>query len=511
MIPNQSPNHARVLIPIELLDDKNRIREDYSHVTDLATSIRDAGTMLGKAYHLIQPVVITADYKVVDGGSRLRACRDILKLTEIDVVFMETLQEDQLRVLEMEANIQRKDFSWKEKVLGVVRVHEYRARSAALSSDRWTQRQTGELLRMSLGNVNNCISLASYIRLADKEICASENATDAIKVLLQRKEKEVNKLLAASTLSFGTTGSNSTNILDEYLGTPSKPSPSLAPHDPFFSPVPTGPSPICAPSIDEDPLFSPVNGGAPATTVPTIPLSKFLLRGDCIEVLKGFADESIDHCITDIPYGIDMDNLDQSGASISGIATVASEHTVDGNLVLMQAMFPAIFRVLKPASYFVFFYDLDHHEKLQGWARQAGFRVQRWPLVWHKTHTCINMSAQHNFTKNYEVAMVCRKGNATLVTPEGSSVWMGSAEDTKVQLGHPFVKPAKLWSWVMGHVALRGQTILDPFAGVGSSTIAAIYDGYKPIAIELNEDHWNRQVVNVSKVYNTLVPGCQFT
>ena len=503
--PITNPSYARVLIPCGQLDDSNRLREDYSHVAELAESIREAGEMLGKTYHLIQPIVITADFKVVDGGSRLRACRDVLKLPEVDVVFMETLAEDQLRVLEMEANIKRKDFSWKEKVLGVVRVHEYRARTGALTGDRWTQRQTGELLRMSLGNVNNCLLLATAIRLNDKEVLAADNPSDALKVFLARKEKEVNKLLAASTVT-GVASDSTRSLLDDYL----RPAPAIV----GTAPAPTfgGLNPIASPSVDEDPLFADANADVqPSVQATTIPLSSFLLQGDCIERLKAFPPESIDHCITDIPYGIDMDNLAQEGAGIEGINTVAAEHTVDGNLTLMEQMFPAIYRVLKPSAYFVFFYDLDHHEKLQSWAVAAGFKVQRWPLVWHKTHTCINMSAQHNFTKNFEVAMVCRKGNAVMVTPCGTSVWMGSAEDTKAVLGHPFVKPAKLWSWIFGHVALRGQTILDPFAGVGSSTVAAIQEGYKPVAIELNEDHYNRLVVNISKLYEHLVPGCKFS
>ena len=517
MSQSQSPslqlnNVARVLIPVAQLDDSARIREDYSHVAELARSIKEAGEMLGKPYHLIQPIVCTLDFKVVDGGSRLRACRDVLKLDKVDVVFMETLREDQLRVLEMEANLRRKDFSWKEKVLGVVRVHEFRAREAVLQSERWTQLQTSELLGVAHGYISQFILLADYIRRGDKEILGAEGIREALKVLLDRKEREANKALAKSTV----VGSG-LSMLDDNLGPANRSDnlrkgPALVePSDDDFFSSPDGPRPITAPSVDEDPVLGAQSTGRPTDTAVTIPLSSFLLHGDCIAKLADFPAESVDHCITDIPYGIDMSNLDQDGAGIGGIDTVAAEHTVDGNLKLMEQMFPAIYRVLKPSSFFVFFYDLDHHEKLQRWAADAGFRVQRWPLVWHKTHQCINQAAQYNFTKNFEVAMVCRKGNATLVTPSGTAVWQGGNEDTKAQLGHPFVKPYKLWSWVMGHVALRGQTILDPFAGVGSSTIAAIQDGYKPIAIELNEDHYNRQVVNISNLYRTLVPGCKFS
>jgi len=113
-----------------------------------------------------------------------------------------------------------------------------------------------------------------------------------------------------------------------------------------------------------------------------------LLRGDCLVHMAAMQPESIDHVITDIPYGIDMSNLQQANTGMD-ISSVAAEHNVGENVSLMQSLIPAVYRILKPAGFFVFWYDLDHHEKLQAWATAAGFRVQRWPLIWHKTHSCM--------------------------------------------------------------------------------------------------------------------------
>ena len=169
----------RFQLECSLLKDSDRIRTDYSHVDELARSIAERG--------LIQPIVITSDYTVIDGGSRLRAVRDVLKLTHVDVVFMEVLSEADLRILEVEANIRRRDFTWTERVLAVARVHELRAAQSILSGqDRWTQRQTGELLGMAVGNVNNMLRLAGFIRNNDKGILACDGVTNAIKLLLER-------------------------------------------------------------------------------------------------------------------------------------------------------------------------------------------------------------------------------------------------------------------------------------------------------------------------------------
>lgn len=500
----QLSHTTRIKIKCSLLRDDDRIRQDYSHVEELAESILERG--------LIQPIVITADYIVIDGGSRLRACRDVLKWDEIDVVFMETMPEGELRILEVEANIRRKDFSWLERVIAVVRIHELKSASAALAGERWGQRQTGELLGQSLGNVNNCVLLAGLIRAKDKEILGAATVSDALKLVLRRKENEATKLLAGGTIQAVSSGTS--NPLD-FLNRPMGRMPSADQDVEFFGSstgTTGGAISITAPTFDELPGGAAGSVGGNAQVGPTaavIPLSSMLLRGDCILHMEQMLEASVDHIITDIPYGIDMSNLQQENTGMD-VSSVAAEHDVASNVSLMQKFLQSAYRVIKPQGFVVFFYDLDHHEKLQKWANEYGFRVQRWPLVWHKTHTCLNQAAGKNFTKNFEVAMVLSKGNASLVQAQGSSVWTGSNEDTKAVLQHPFVKPLSLWKWVYNAVAIRGQTVYDPFAGVGSSIIAAIDEGLKPLASELVDVHYNRLVVNISQLYRSRLGNVSF-
>jgi len=107
--------------------------------------------------------------------------------------------------------------------------------------------------------------------------------------------------------------------------------------------------------------------------------------------------------------------------------------------------------------------------------------------------------------------MVLSKGNATLIQPQGSSIWTGGNEDIKSLLQHPFVKPFKLWRWLFEAITIQGQSVYDPFAGVGSSTLAAIEHGLKPIASELNDEHYNRLVINVSNLYRNKLGNVNFS
>lgn len=69
----------------------------------------------------------------------------------------------------------------------------------------------------------------------------------------------------------------------------------------------------------------------------------------------------------------------------------------------------------------------------------------------------------------------------------------GSQHDSRMSTeaaeknGHPCPKPIKQWQWLMLRTSLAGDTILDPFAGSGTTGVAAKNLGRKAILIEKEE------------------------
>jgi DNA modification methylase/transcriptional regulator with XRE-family HTH domain len=53
---------------------------------------------------------------------------------------------------------------------------------------------------------------------------------------------------------------------------------------------------------------------------------------------------------------------------------------------------------------------------------------------------------------------------------------------------HPTVKPVQLMRWLVRLVTPHGGTVLDPFAGSGSTAVAAFVEGFDSIMIELREE-----------------------
>lgn len=459
----------------------DRTRKDYGDLDGLAESIRING--------LLHPPVVDAGGNLVAGGRRLAAITNVLKAQRVPVLVLEVLDDSHRAILEAEENIRRLAPTWQMRVLGVAKVHEVSKRGAILDSRRWTTAETGELLGMSVGNTHNCIMLARYINGKDQEILKATGIREALQVLIMRKEREVAKLQAAALLSRGV---SATTVSPTPRLVPLPTSASPVTDDEFFSATPAPGVGVLAPAIDLDEV-----PGAPSTVtgpILEVDLRKLLRKGDMVQLCEALGSESVDHILTDPPYGINVDYMD----GLNDIESIREEHDVADNVESFGPWLNAMYKVLRANGYLVMFYDMDHHEKLASLASAAGFKVQRWPLIWYKTGSNKNSQPSKNWTKNFEVAMVLRKGNATLLQPQQSSIWAGSAEDLKVSLGHPFVKPYKLWQWILSAIAMRGQTVLDPFAGAGSSTIAAFDYGCFPIAFEKNDAHYDRLVVNVA-------------
>ncbi len=89
-----------------VIDESHRIRKDAGDLTLLAASIRKVG--------LLNPIVVTDDYRLVAGFRRLSACRE-LGWTEIEANVV-AYKDDLLLLLdaEVEENLVRKDFTAEE-------------------------------------------------------------------------------------------------------------------------------------------------------------------------------------------------------------------------------------------------------------------------------------------------------------------------------------------------------------------------------------------------------------
>jgi len=109
-----------MLVPIDDITVKRRIRKDMGDISALAESMRCFGQ--------ISPIVITKKNVLVAGGRRLEAARSLgwksIKAVEVDAA-------DELARLkyEVEENVQRQNFSQEESVEANKRLYRLQNRS----------------------------------------------------------------------------------------------------------------------------------------------------------------------------------------------------------------------------------------------------------------------------------------------------------------------------------------------------------------------------------------------
>jgi len=64
---------------------------------------------------------------------------------------------------------------------------------------------------------------------------------------------------------------------------------------------------------------------------------------------------------------------------------------------------------------------------------------------------------------------------------------------------HRTEKPVKLMEWLIKTYSNKGDTILDPFMGSGTTLVACVKTGRKGIGIEIDENYFNIAVDRIKK------------
>jgi ParB-like chromosome segregation protein Spo0J/DNA modification methylase len=482
MTPNPQPPQTLKLTDLNI---PPRARSSYDRIEDLAASIRDRG--------LIQPVVVNRQsddtFTLVAGGRRCKAI-ELLGIKELfhgvssvpgqaGFVYLDDLSPTDLLEIELEENLFRHDLDWRDRVSLTSRIHRAKISENALEGRKWGYRQTGELLGTSLGDVQACLTIADLLTTKPELFLNCSSVVDASRVVLTLKSDEAIKLQLFRNHSAARPPTTTHTDISSFF--------EDGDSDTDLETTPT-PSPSADQSLN-----------ITSERVRVVMAKQFKL-GDSLKILDSIPANSFDHVVTDPPYGIDLENMD-----LRGQERVEETHEVEPNIQLLEAFIKKAYKVLRDNGFFVMWYDLDHHEKIQEWGKEVGFAVQRWPFVWHKEHPCKNQAPAYNFTKNFEVAVIMRKGNATLISPQTSSVICAEGSVEKKMYDNPFAKPFAVWKTLISAIAHKGQSIVDPFMGGGSCCRAAINLGMVPYGFEIDERHYNQAISGVRETYQLLL------
>jgi len=182
-----------------------------------------------------------------------------------------------------------------------------------------------------------------------------------------------------------------------------------------------------------------------------------LRRMDCMKLMAGYPDGHFDLAIVDPPYGIGQDVCHTGTKRLKG---------------------PMWDKETPPQEYWNELFRVSRNQIVWGGNYMADMLgACRGPLVWNKL-------TGNNSYADGEMAWSDVVGTMRIFTHQ----WCGAFKDSErgQRAQHPTQKPLALMLWCLDKAG-DVQTILDPFAGSGTTAVAAKSLGRKCVCVEREE------------------------
>lgn len=196
-----------------------------------------------------------------------------------------------------------------------------------------------------------------------------------------------------------------------------------------------------------------------------------VLHGDCVSLLSRIASNRFDFVLTDPPYLASYVARDGR--------TVPNDNASDW----IEPAFREIYRVLRWNRFCVSFYGWHKADKFLAAWREVGFKA-----VGHLTFIKRYASAERFLRYQHENAYLLAKGNPPKPDRPIPDVLEWQYTGNKL---HPTQKPVSVLTPLVECFSNRGDLVLDPFCGSGSTLLAAQKLNRHYFGIELCKDYFD--------------------
>jgi len=450
-------------------------------VFDLATRQRQRDLDLGDIKPsiakrgVINPVIVAqvnGEIRGIAGFRRTMCARELGQA--VPIRWLTDLSPNELRIIELEENVKRKDLHWRDECQTYAELHEA---MQAEHGETWTIERSAEELAIHHSLLRRKLSVAGNLKSSRLESATSfEQAYGILARFAERKAAAIVSEIIASNQQPPTPQPeveaqvpitpnplNALNALRQQV--------EVQQQNPNPSPGPIT-IPMAVPAINIEPFrpFAP----PPSLDLNTILNTSFLTWAPTYSGPRF----NFIHC--DFPYGVNTED--------------SLIETYDNNKQIFWSLFDCLLanhgRLFSHSSHLLFWTSLrdDFYLPARQKLRSAGFHVIDRPIIWLKSDMRGAAPGVRGTQPRhvYEGAILASRGQRPLVKQIGD----GYGAPSVTSPIHPTQKPEGMLRYFFSGIVDETTTMLDPTAGSGASLTAALAEGAKSaLGLELDANY----------------------
>ena len=429
-------------IPLASIQIEARARQKYLNIKELADKIRQL--------NLIQPLAVKdlgdGNYRLLAGGRRFMAVT-ALEWTEVPVrIFPQDLSPIDQKEIELSENLDRMDYLPHEIYKLTQEIHNLRIEQAggvktstAKDAPGHSLRDTAKELNVSRTQVQDHVSMASLM-----------DSNPAIKDAIQKCKTHKEARAFVNSLSKKII---SAKVAEEVR------------------------------SGDLDETHKALIGG--------------YYLCDVVEGMQKVQAETQDLAEIDPPYATDLKHSKKQTGAKSLDLEAYNELTLDEYEDLMFKVFYETFRVLKPDSFCLCWFAIQHYAITKHLLEEVGFTVWRVPAIWVKGSGQTN-NPDKTLGSGYEVFFYARKGSPS-INLQGHSNIFAFSPVTPNQKIHPTERPIPMMMDILKTFCepRRNKNLVIPFLGSGNTILAGANLGFQGIGWDLSKEYQDSYIQRV--------------
>lgn len=434
---------------------KDRARSKVGDVSSLATSINMVGQL--------SPILIDSNNILIDGLHRIEALKSLgIKIIEARIV--DGINQDDHTLIELLANMDRKEFLWHEEIELKYKLHKFWKDAAAESGKSWGYRETAKRLQCSLGGLSTDLAFAEAMKVFPD--LRAQTTKSRAKELYKQLGNQANAIQRMDNFD----DAEKKRLLELQAGVVA---------------LPIGEN-AAATSANAAEKVASANDAVAADT------KKVSAKSD-IQVIyvaenyKTFLDKIPDNSVgmveLDPPYAIDFNTNYGKASKIKSKATDWNEKDLYD---FYFNYLPLIHQKMLDGSWVLCWTGKEHFIETTKIAQDIGFIVQQ-PGAWVKTGGSTNQP-KRNMVSNWEMYLLMRKGEAQFnVSSLASAIQINTVSGS--ERIHQWEKPIELYDHFLKALGKPGSIFLSPFAGSGNCLISAAKANMVPIGCDKSQKY----------------------